>query len=64
MLQDERFLHHSLLSAYINAGLLHPLAVCRRAEDAWRAGLVPLAAPRGSSVRSSAGANMCAVSIG
>ncbi len=47
MLRGEPFLHHSLLSAYINAGLLHPLAVCRHAEEAWRAGRVPLAAAEG-----------------
>ena len=28
MLQDQRFLYHSVLSPYINIGLLDPLDVC------------------------------------
>lgn len=47
MLAGEHFLNHALLSAYINAGLLHPLAVCRRAEAEYRKGRVPLAAAEG-----------------
>jgi deoxyribodipyrimidine photolyase-related protein len=47
MLTGEPFLYHSLLSAYINAGLLDPLAVCRAVEAAWRAGKVPLNAAEG-----------------
>ncbi len=43
----EGFLFHSVLSAYINAGLLDPLYVCRRAEDAWRQGQAPLNAAEG-----------------
>ena len=47
MLEDERFLYHSVLSLYINAGLLDPLAVCRRVEAAYLAGGVPLNAAEG-----------------
>ncbi len=47
MLEGERFLYHSVLSLYINAGLLDPLAVCRRVENEYRAGRVPLNAAEG-----------------
>jgi deoxyribodipyrimidine photolyase-related protein len=47
MLDGNRFLYHSLLSAYINIGLLNPLEVCQRVEDAWRAGDVPINAAEG-----------------
>ena len=47
MLRGEPFLRHSLLSAYINAGLLYPLEVCRKAEAAFRAGQAPLNAAEG-----------------
>ena len=47
MLRDERFLYHSILGLYINAGLLDPLAVCRRVEQAYRAGRAPLNAAEG-----------------
>lgn len=47
MLKDERFLYHSVLSIYINAGLLDPLAVCRRIETEYRKGRVPLNAAEG-----------------
>ncbi|GLK50773.1 cryptochrome/photolyase family protein [Maricaulis virginensis] len=47
MLKGEAFLYHSVLSAYINAGLLDPLDVCRRAEAAWQAGEAPLNAVEG-----------------
>jgi deoxyribodipyrimidine photolyase-related protein len=47
MLDGEPFLYHSLLSAYINAGLLDPLAVCRRVELAYRRDRVPLNAAEG-----------------
>ena len=42
MLTGEACLHHSLLSAYINVGLLDPLDVCRRAEAEYEAGRAPL----------------------
>ena len=47
MLTGEPFLYHSVLSLYINAGLLDPLAVCRRVEAAYRDGRAPLNAAEG-----------------
>ncbi len=47
MLADERFLYHAVVALYLNAGLLDPLAVCRRVEEAYRAGAVPLNAAEG-----------------
>ncbi|MEM9049557.1 MAG: cryptochrome/photolyase family protein [Pseudomonadota bacterium] len=47
MLTGERFLYHSLLSPYINIGLLDPLALCQRAEAEWQAGRAPLNAVEG-----------------
>ena len=47
MLKGEAFLYHSALAAYINIGLLDPLAVCRRVEAAWKAGDVPLNSAEG-----------------
>ena len=47
MLEGEPFLYHSVLSIYMNVGLLDPLDVCRRVEAAYRAGQVPLNAAEG-----------------
>lgn len=47
MAAGEPALFHSLLSASINLGMLDPLALCRRAERAWREGAVPLASAEG-----------------
>ncbi|MEW2912613.1 cryptochrome/photolyase family protein [Leisingera sp. JC11] len=47
MLEGERFLYHSVLSQYINAGLLEPLEVCRRVERAFYEGHAPLNAAEG-----------------
>ncbi|MDJ0947662.1 MAG: cryptochrome/photolyase family protein [Alphaproteobacteria bacterium] len=47
MLQDERFLYHSVLSAYLNIGLLGPLDVCKEVEAAYRSGQAPLNAAEG-----------------
>ncbi|GAB4531792.1 MAG: cryptochrome/photolyase family protein [Roseibium sp.] len=47
MLRGEKFLFHSVLSAYLNAGLLDPLDLCRRVEAAWRDGRAPLNAAEG-----------------
>lgn len=47
MLLNEPFLYHSILSLYINVGLLDALDVCRRAADEWRAGRAPLNAVEG-----------------
>jgi deoxyribodipyrimidine photolyase-related protein len=47
MKAGEPFLYHSLLSGYINIGLLTPREVCDAAEAAWRAGRAPLNAVEG-----------------
>ncbi len=47
MRAGEPWLFHSALSPYLNAGLLLPEEVCRRAEAEWRAGRVPLASAEG-----------------
>jgi deoxyribodipyrimidine photolyase-related protein len=47
MVQGEAYLNHSLLSSYINAGLLLPQEVCQKAETSYRQGNVPLNAAEG-----------------
>jgi len=47
MLTGEPFLWHSILSPYINSGLLDPLELCREVEARYRKGLVPLNAAEG-----------------
>ncbi len=47
MLEGEPYLSHSLLSPYINLGLLSPMEVCRAVESAWLDGKVPIAAAEG-----------------
>jgi deoxyribodipyrimidine photolyase-related protein len=47
MMQDRAFLYHSVLSPYINAGLLTPAEVCRHAEAAYFAKEAPLNAVEG-----------------
>ncbi len=47
MKRDAPHLFHSLLSTSLNVGLLDPLALCRDAEAAYRAGAVPLNAVEG-----------------
>ncbi|PWE18021.1 cryptochrome/photolyase family protein [Marinicauda salina] len=47
MAEGEAFLFHSVLSMYLNAGLLDPMAVCRVAEQAWRDGEAPINAVEG-----------------
>jgi deoxyribodipyrimidine photolyase-related protein len=47
MLQNQRFLYHSVISQYLNCGLLDPLSICRKVEAAYRAGRVPLNAAEG-----------------
>lgn len=42
MLDGEPHLFHSICSAYLNAGLLDPLAMCRAAEAAFHQGHAPL----------------------
>ncbi len=47
MLTGAPFLYHSVLSPYLNAGLLDPLEICRKAEFAYHAGAAPLNAVEG-----------------
>ncbi len=47
MKEGERFLYHSVVSLYVNAGLLDPLEVCRRVEAAYLNGEAPLNASEG-----------------
>jgi deoxyribodipyrimidine photolyase-related protein len=47
MLEGEAFLFHSVLSIYMNVGLLDPLDVCTRVDHAYRAGRVPLNSAEG-----------------
>jgi len=47
MLTDQPFLWHSILSPYLNCGLLDPLALCQAVEAAYRDGKVPLNATEG-----------------
>ena len=47
MVTGEPFLWHSILSPYINSGLLDPLELCREVEARYREGKVPLNAAEG-----------------
>jgi deoxyribodipyrimidine photolyase-related protein len=47
MLVGERFLYHSVVSMYLNCGLLDPLALCRAVEAEYQAGRAPLNAAEG-----------------
>ncbi len=47
MLVGEPYLYHSVLSPYLNCGLLDPLRVCRAVEAAYRSGRAPLNAAEG-----------------
>ncbi|MEO0809366.1 MAG: cryptochrome/photolyase family protein [Pseudomonadota bacterium] len=47
MLTGQRFLYHSVLSHYINCGLLDPLDACRRAAGAYETGHAPINAVEG-----------------
>nr|WP_167954272.1 cryptochrome/photolyase family protein [Sphingomonas jejuensis] len=47
MVTGEPLLWHAHLSPYINAGLLDPLALCRRVDAEYRAGRVPLNSAEG-----------------
>ncbi|EGD58991.1 deoxyribodipyrimidine photolyase-related protein [Novosphingobium nitrogenifigens DSM 19370] len=47
MMAGHDTMFHSLLAPAINLGLLDPLAVCRRAEAAYRSGQAPIAAVEG-----------------
>lgn len=45
--EDSPWLFHSLISMYLNCGLLEPLPVCERVEAAYQNGLCSLAAAEG-----------------
>lgn len=47
MLEGDRFLCHAVIAPYLNAGLLNPLDICRRAEAAYGSGHAPLNAVEG-----------------
>jgi deoxyribodipyrimidine photolyase-related protein len=47
MVAGEPYLYHSLISSYLNAGLLLPLEICQMAEAAYHAGKAPLNAVEG-----------------
>jgi deoxyribodipyrimidine photolyase-related protein len=47
MLTGEKFLFHSVLSLYLNVGLLDPFTVCKRVEAEYRKGSVPLNSAEG-----------------
>jgi len=47
MVVGEPYLFHSLISSYLNAGLLLPLEVCQQAEQAYQAQRAPLPAVEG-----------------
>ncbi|MBO6756408.1 MAG: cryptochrome/photolyase family protein [Roseibium sp.] len=47
MVRGEPFLYHSVVSAYLNVGLLDPISVCWKAEAAYRSGHAPLNAVEG-----------------
>ena len=47
MLSSSWHLAHTLLSPYLNIGLLHPREVCDEVEAAYRAGRVPIASAEG-----------------
>lgn len=47
MLTGQPFLYHSLLSMYLNCGLLSPLELCKRVEKAYRSGKVPINSAEG-----------------
>ena len=42
MVAGEPYLYHSLISSYLNAGLLLPLEICRKAEQAYRDNKAPI----------------------
>lgn len=47
MLNDNRFLYHSVISFYVNAGLMDAVEVCRAAEEEYKAGRAPINAVEG-----------------
>ena len=47
LVEESPWVFHSLISMYLNCGLLAPLVVCQRVENAWRDGHCSLAAAEG-----------------
>ncbi|MGX0976834.1 deoxyribodipyrimidine photolyase-related protein [Roseovarius sp. MBR-51] len=47
MLEGDAFLHHSVISIYMNIGLLNPVDICTRVVEEWHAGRVPINAAEG-----------------
>lgn len=47
LVEESPWVFHSLISMYINCGLLEPLSVCREVELAWRRGDCSLSAAEG-----------------
>ena len=47
MLEGDAFLHHSVISMYMNIGLLDPVDICARVVEEWKAGRVPINAAEG-----------------
>ncbi|MBX9577622.1 MAG: cryptochrome/photolyase family protein [Chthoniobacterales bacterium] len=47
MVASEPYLYHSLLSSYLNIGLLLPLEICEKAQEAYYQGKAPLNAVEG-----------------
>jgi deoxyribodipyrimidine photolyase-related protein len=47
MVVGEPYLYHSLISSYLNAGLLLPIEICKMAEAAYHSGHAPLNAAEG-----------------
>jgi len=47
MLSGDRFVHHSVISMYLNIGLLDPVDICTRVVEEWQAGRVPINAAEG-----------------
>ncbi len=64
MLAGDPFLHHAVISPYLNIGLLTPLEVCAGGGGRMESGPACRSIrQRGSSARSSAGGNSCGASI-
>lgn len=47
MVTGDRFVHHSVISMYLNIGLLDPVDICDRVVEEWQSGRVPLNAAEG-----------------
>jgi deoxyribodipyrimidine photolyase-related protein len=47
MLEGDAFLHHSVISMYMNIGLLDPVDICARVVGEWKEGRVPINAAEG-----------------